>query len=135
MHMTQFFAGTAVLAGVLSLAVGAVVPPPVAPPIVIHSIAYADGEVTQDRTVSSEGSYTAAWTAEVRDFDTGYLVPGCQGSGVWPYPPGHKVVKMSLAEWVGSSQCRLPPGAYQLVATYFAGTFETLSRSERFVVE
>jgi len=132
MHMTQMVVGTGFLAGVLHLAVVAVVPAP--PPIVINLLAYESGDVVQDRTINRPGKFSAVWEAEVISAKTGQAVPGCKGRGDWDYAPGNKQVRMALSEWVGSDDCDLTPGKYQLFARYRAGEWGTTARSETFEV-
>ena len=132
MHMTQMAIGTTFLAGVLHLAVSAVVPRP--PPIVIDRLEYSAGFVEQTRTVTTPGKFTAVWEARVVNTATGMPFPGCEGRGDWDYSPGSKVARLSLQEWVGSETCTLTPGQYQLFARYRSGNWATDARSDVFEV-
>lgn len=135
MHFTQIaVAGIAVI-GAIQIALveplkRTVLPPQ--PPIIVHSLEWRAGVIVQDRTVTSIGKFTAAWDAEIRDVTTGLVVPGCKGSGVWPYDPGRASHNIPLAEWVGNSECRLARECYQAIAKYEAGTFSTSARSPVF---
>jgi hypothetical protein len=135
MHMTQMLIGTAAIAGFLQVGVSLVIPAVKPPPIAVHSLTYHDGAIVQRRTVATDGPFLAAWRAEIRDATTGEVVPGCQGSGVWRYQSGTIEAKIPIAEWVGSAACMLPPGRYQPVAQYEAGTFSTAIRGDVFRVE
>ena len=132
MHMTQMALGTTFLAGVLHLGISAVVPKP--PPIVINSLSYEAGMVVQDRTVNTPGKFTAVWEARVVSAITGLPVSGCEGRGDWDYSPGQRAAKMALTEWVGSKDCTLAPGRYQLFARYRSGNWSTDARSDAFEV-
>lgn len=120
----------------MALAVSVVLSPlmPQAP-IVIHDLQYANGVVIQDRTVTTEGPWTGIWEADIIDTSTGQVVVNCHGEGVWDYPPGRRTPEIPLKEWVGNPECNLPPGEYQLVAIYRAGTFKTIFRGDIFKVE
>lgn len=120
------------LALALSVAVSPLIPQP---PIVIHDLVYANGVVTQDRTVTTDGPWTGIWEADIIDTKTGEVVENCHGEGVWDYPPGRRRPEIPFREWVGNKLCELPPGEYQLVAIYRAGTFKTLFRGDVFKVE
>ena len=137
MHFTHIALGGAAIIGAIQFAIveplKRVVLPP-GPPIVVHSIEWRDGSIVQDRTVTSDGKFTAAWQAEIRDVATGLPVPGCYGSGVWGYEPGRIAPEIPLAEWVGNSDCRLDIGRYQAIATYEAGTFKATARSPVFTL-
>lgn len=135
MHFTQTALAAAALAGALHLGVNAVIPePPPPPPLVVNSLTYADGVVTQDRTINADSKLWMIWEAYVVSELTGQPVPGCSGSGFWDYSPGHLVARVPVREWVGSPDCKLVEGAgYQLVARYKAGAWSTDARSEVFV--
>lgn len=107
---------------------------PVAPPIVINELRYEDGYIVQDRTVASEGSFKAIWTAEIQNKTTGEPVDDCIGTGVWDYEAGHKAPRIPVAEWVGNASCRLGPGTYIPIASYSAGEFHTVARGDEFEV-
>ena len=135
MHFTHIALGGVAVIGAIQFALveplkRAVLPPE--PPIVVHSLEWRDGAIVQDRTVTSDGKFTAAWQAEIRDVSTGLPVPGCYGSGVWTYDPGRIAPEIPLAEWVGNPDCRLARECYQANATYEAGTFKTTARSPVF---
>ena len=135
MHFTQMALGGFAVIGAIQFALvepikRAILPPD--PPIVVHSLEWRDGVIVQDRTVTSDGKFTAAWQAEIRDVTTGQVVTGCYGSGVWTYAPGRIAPEIPLAEWVGNSDCRLARECYQASATYEAGTFKTTARSPVF---
>jgi hypothetical protein len=132
MQFTQALIGGAAVVAFLQFAViepakRIVAPPP--PPMVVHSISLADGIVTQDRSVNTDGRFTAIWTAEIRDAETGQMVPHCYGTGMWHYTPGRQAVEIPIREWVGNSLCELAPGQYQALATYEGGSFSTSARS------
>ncbi len=107
---------------------------PTPPPIIINEISYRDGMIMQDRVVTTSGPFTAFWEAAILDGKTGLMVPGCQGSGVWDYPPGHKAPAFPVSEWVGNPNCDLPPGLYIPTATYSAGEFRIVARGNPFEV-
>ena len=134
MSMTHTIAGGAVLLvmmqGVWEL-VGSIMPPP--PAIVVNSLEYDAGFIIQDRRVNADGKFTAAWTAAIVRADTGE--PVCEGSGVWDYASGEKVVRISVPEWTGDPDCRsLPAGHYYPFATYQGGEFYTDFRGGVFEV-
>lgn len=133
MQMTQLAIGTLGLVAALQVAVTTILPAP--PPIVVNSLAYDAGIVVQDRTINRGGKFSAVWEAEVLSVKTGQPVPGCAGRGDWDYAPGNKVAEIPLAEWVGSAECNLVPGEYQLFARYRAGEWGTTARSDVFTVE
>jgi hypothetical protein len=133
MHMTQLAVGTTALAAALHFTVAAILPAP--PPIVINSLSYDAGKVLQDRTVNAGAKFSAVWEARIVSVDSGLVVAGCEGRGDWDYSPGNRVAKIGLAEWVGSTDCTLPPGQYQLFARYRAGSWATDARSDVFRVE
>lgn len=136
MHLTQTIIGGVAVMGALQFAVlepikTAMLPEP--PPMVINSLSYSDGIVTQDRTVNGNDGLHLGWEAFVISAATGAVVPGCEGTGGWEYSPGNRVVKMPLAEWVGNAACVLKEGSkYQLVARYKGLSWSTDARSEVF---
>ena len=137
MHFTHIALGGVAVIGAIQFALveplkRAVLPPE--PPIIVHSLEWRDGAILQDRTVTTDAKFTAAWQAEIRDVATGKAVPGCYGSGVWTYEPGRIAPEIPLAEWVGNSDCRLGGGRYQASATYEAGTFKSTARSPVFTL-
>lgn len=103
-----------------SWAIDLAVPAP--PPITVHSLSYDAGLVTQDRTVIADGEVMLmTWGAQVVNAATGEPVPGCTGSGTWPYEAGRREFSMPLDRWVGSLAClpgMLEPGQYYLRAVY-----------------
>lgn len=127
---TNFVAGTGVLFLAIQTLWSALGPEP--PPIVVHSLTYENGYIVQDRTVNSDGKFTALWTAQIQDKATGLSVPGCQGSGTWDYEAGRKTPRIPVAEWVGSPECALPAGTFIPVATYMAGDFKLVQRGQEF---
>lgn len=131
MSMTQTVAGSAILVAAMQM-VWTAAAPPVAP-IVVHSIAYEDGFITQDRTVSATAKFTAVWNAEIVDAETGAVVPNCSGGGSWDYEAGHRAIKMTLQEWVGNPDCKIPDvGTFYPRATYKAGEFYLSQRGDFF---
>ena len=81
-------------------------------PIVVHSLEWRDGKVTQDRTVTSMSNvFEARWRAEVRNAASGRVVPGCSGTDWFPYPVGRAAPSMPPSEWLGSDSCEIPIGA------------------------
>jgi hypothetical protein len=137
MHISQMAIGGAAVIGFLQLAIINPIKTrlaPLPPPIIVHSLEYADGMITQDRTVSTDGPFVAAWSAQIINAQTGRAVIGCEGSGVWPYPPGRIAPSMSVAEWVGSDACVLGVGKYQPIVTFQAGSWENVTRGEVFEV-
>jgi len=137
MQFTQLAIGGAAVIGFLQLAIINPIKArlaPLPPPIIVHSLEYADGMITQDRTVSTDAPFVAAWSAQIIDTKTGRAVSGCEGSGVWPYPSGRIAPSMSVAEWVGSDACELPQGKYQPVVTFQAGTWKDVTRGAVFEV-
>lgn len=135
MHFTQTFAAAGMIGLGLSAVVSMVLPEPTPPPpMVINSLSYSDGVVTQDRTVNGDVKLHFGWDAFVVSAITGQPVPGCEGSGSWDYSPGNRVVHIPLAEWVGNANCALLDGGkYQLVARYKGLAWATDGRSEVFV--
>jgi hypothetical protein len=131
MSATQSILTGAGFGAFVSMLASAFVTPP---PIEVRSLTYDAGYIVQDRTVSTTGPWSAIWDAQILDVATGKPAPGCDGSGVWSYPPGDLVARVPLAEWVGSA-CTLGPGKYQPVATYRAGEFKTVARGAEFVIE
>ena len=137
MHFAQIAIGGAAVMGFAQFAVIKPIKDYVAPvpaAIVIHSLTVDNGVITQDRTVSTEGRFTAVWNARIVDENTGAAVPNCYGSGVWHYSPGRQAVDIPLREWVGNNLCTLQPGRYQAMAIYEAGTFKASARSKVFIV-
>lgn len=106
----------------------------VPPPIIVHSLTYHEGRVTQDRTVTRGPAWVAQWQAAVVDDLSGEVVPNCKGDGFWPYPKGRSAPTMSLGEWVGNPLCRLPPGTYYLRAIYTDGSTKVPERGDVFRV-
>lgn len=137
MHVTQTIIGGIAVVGAFQLfainpLLNRINPPQ---PIVVHSLEWRDGIVVQERTVTTDGPFVAVWSSEIRNANTGEIVPHCYGTGVWPYEPGHRSPQIPLAEWVGNPACQLDPGRYQAIATYEAGRFRETARSPVFTVE
>ncbi len=87
--------------------------------IMVHKLAYADGYITQDRTVEGRGPLIARWDAEILHGQS--RDPVCRGHGYWPYPLGRATPRIELEEWVGDPGClaRLQGGVtYQPCAKY-----------------
>ena len=129
---TQFTIGT----GALVLAMQGIwaVIGPTPPPIIVHSITYDAGMITQDRTITTAGPFKVVWEAAIIDAKTGRIVTGCSGSGAWDYPPGSLSPSFPVAEWVGNDACDLSPGVYVPMATYSAGEFRLVARGDAFEV-
>ena len=137
MHFTHIALGGVAIIGAIQFAIvdplkRVVLPPE--PPIIVHSLEWRNGSIIQDRTVTSDGKFTAVFQAEIRDVATGLAVPGCSGSGVWTYAPGRIAPEIPLVEWVRNPDCKLGGGQYQAFATYEAGTFKTTARSPVFTL-
>lgn len=136
MSMIQTVIGGTAMVLVLNFAVGTVLPD--APRIEVHGITYADGRMTQDRSVFSDAAvFQMHWTAEIRDAVTGNTVPWCQGSGNFAYQTGRHVKTMPLAVWVGNDACTpesLPPGKYEPLAVYSWGDKQIIGHGEVFEV-
>lgn len=139
MHMTNMALGTAGLAGLLHLAVVAVLPEH--PPITVHRLALDGADVVQDRTVTARDApvFWMQWTAAVVDPVTRLPVAGCKGSGAFNYPTGHLQARLPLPDWVGAPGCTLdalPRGVpLQLSATYQWGGEQVAATSAPFTVE
>ena len=130
--MTNTFVGGGIIAAALQAVWMAVQPVP--PPIQIHSLAYVEGKIIQDRAVNAASKFTAVWAAEIVDATTGGVLAGCSGGGSWEYVPGRRAIPMTVQEWVGSPTCRLVPGVYYPRATYKAGEFYISERGQIFEV-
>jgi len=134
--MTQAITGFAAMVAVGHIAIQAVLPAPV--PITIHSIAYRDGTVLQDRTVETDGaSFFAGWAATVINSTTGESVRWCEGSGAFPYKSGRITVEFTLPQWTGRAECTpesLPPGEYFLRGVWSWGDEQTSRDSAVFEV-
>ena len=115
-----------------SFVVGMVLPEP--DPIEVHDLTYTGGQITQDRTIVSDGElFYADWLAEIVDLATGEVV--CRGSGHFPYPAGRKAAKMTVDVWTGDEGCleRLDPlRAYYPRAVWFWGDDQTSHSGEAF---
>ncbi len=104
--------------------------------IAVHQIAYEDGMVTQDRTVNgTHDVFMAFWAANVTDVNTGLVVPGCEGDGSFAYPVGRSNPTMTLQRWVGSDECVLTSGTYELRGAWSWGDRQTVAKSAPFTVE
>ena len=108
-------------------------------PIVINALSYAEGMVTQDRTVTGKGEvFFMGWSAEVVNMATGDPVPWCIGQGSYNYRTGRRVVEFTLPDWVGNAAClpeSLLPGRYQLRAIWRAGDVQVIGNSAEWVIE
>lgn len=136
MSMTQTIIGGTALVLALNWAVGAILPEPI--PIDVISLSYADGMVTQERTITTDQTaFYAQWAATVENADTGDSIRWCEGSGANAYPPGHRAVVFTLADWTGNQRCTpesLPAGRYALRASWRWGEHSTSRKSEVFEV-
>ncbi len=102
----------------------------------INALEYADGMVTQDRTVTGDGDvFFAFWAAYVANIETGEAVPGCEGNGAFAYPVGRDNPTMTLQRWVGSDECVLTAGSYELRGAWHWGDRQTVAKSAVFTVE
>lgn len=135
MSFTQTLIGMGAVGLVAQTLLSAVLPDPTG--LVVHGLTYADGYVTQDRTVlTTEPAFYAQWAASVVDVETGDTVPQCTGQGAAPYPPGRKAVTFSLSDWTGNPLCN-PLGlvegkTYALRAVWSWGE-NSVSASQEFV--
>jgi len=136
MSMTQTLIGGGALVLALNFAVQAILPQPT--PIVVHGLTYLDGAVIQERTISTDQTaFYAQWAVTVENADTGESLIWCEGNGANAYPPGHRVVQFTLADWTGRTTCTpesLPPGRYALRASWRWGGDGTSAKSEPFEV-
>jgi hypothetical protein len=115
---------------------------PHAPPITVHSISLdpVTGIVTQDRTATAKNWNDPVrlmnWAAQVVDLDTGNSIPGCTGSGSWPYKVGRVSADLPLEEWVGNERCRLEglDRTFFLRAVYSADGIQVVAESAPVVV-
>ena len=112
---------------------------PELPRIDVHSISYAAGNITQDRTINTDKDvFRMHWTAVLLNAATGDVVPWCQGSGEFPYSAGRKAKTMTLPVWIGNAICTpesLPPGRYQPLAVYSWGDEQVIGHGEVFEVK
>lgn len=130
----QLAIGVTFLAALGTAGVRAVLPAPEG--ITVHNLAYDNGMVTQDRTVSgSHDAFMAFWSANVTDVNTGLVVPGCEGDGSFAYPVGRAEPAMTLERWVGSTECKLTAGTYELRGAWSWGDRQTVAKSLPFTVE
>ena len=114
----------------------AILPGP--PPIVVHSLEYADGQVTQKRTVTTDdGVFFAEWRAEVVDSATNIPVADCTGTGSWNYSPGYAAPEMDLATWTGNDACDADdlPASFYLRATWRWGDDQTNGESQIYATD
>ena len=132
MSLTQTTIGSAVILAALQSAWVVIGPQPA--PIVVHSLQYEAGFITQDRTITAQAPWVAVWSADIVDAVSGLPVAGCHGDGNWAYEVGRKAVKMTVQEWVGSADCSLPEGQYFPRATYASGTDRIVVRGDFFDV-
>lgn len=133
MIATKIYATTFGITTALAFAIPPLFPDP---PIVVHSLVYDGGRVTQDRTVTSEGdTFYANWAAIVVDAAG---IPKCSGDGNWAYSVGRRGAEMSLSEWTGDKDCgsKLIPGQqYRLKASWFWGDDQTSATSAPFIYD
>jgi len=132
---TQTIIGAGVITAALSTMISLALPPP--PAIEVHRLAFDGHTVTQDRTVTGQGSaFHMAWAASVFDAE-GRAVPHCSGSGAHAYAIGRQEVEMTLPRWTGADGCTpesLTPGAYTLRATWSWGDNQASAESAPFEV-
>lgn len=118
------------LIGALVAVSDTIIPDGQSSPIVVHSLTYADGQITQDRTVAGDGGVTLmTWGAQIVNASTGRPVAGCTGSGTWPYEQGRVAFTMPVATWVGSEACNLSTGEYYPRAVYSDGNSEPVTEA------
>jgi hypothetical protein len=130
----QLAIGVTFLAALGTAGIRAVLPTPDG--ITVHQIAYENGMVTQDRSVTGKDDvFFAFWAANVTDATTGEIVPGCEGDGSFAYPVGRATPTMTLQRWVGSENCVLTPGTYELRGAWSWGDRQTVAKSAPFTVE
>lgn len=135
MSLTQTLIGGGVFVAVGSALLQMVLPAPA--PITVHSLAFENGFVIQDRTVATSDPFYASWAAQVVDNETGEKLPWCFGSGSFAYKPGRRGVSLELSEWVGNPACTvesLPPGTYRLTAAWHWGESQAGAESKPFEV-
>ena len=128
MSAMKFYVSASILAIPIAAAINTAIPN--GGPIVVHSLTYADGQITQDRTVAGDGGVTLmTWGAQIVDASTGQPVAGCTGSGTWPYEQGRVAFTMPVATWVGSETCSLSAGEYYPRAVYSDGNSEPVTET------
>ena len=132
MSATQTILGGVMLFTVATALIRSFAPEPL--PMQVNSITYESGYVIQDRTNVTADPFYASWAAQVIDESTGEKVSNCYGEGSFAYAPGNKVVRLSLAEWVGSPDCVLAPGRYHLAAAWYWGGNQVGAESDVFEV-
>lgn len=135
MSFSHTIVGVVALSALGSLATSLILPPP--PLIVINSLRYEKGMITQDRTINTEAEVAfMEWRAEIVDAKTGEPVPECQGQGTWNYTAGRKAVPMTLARWTGNDNCSekvlTSPEGYFPRATYTWGSNQVVGRDAVF---
>jgi hypothetical protein len=135
MSFTHTLVGVVALSAIGTLAANLVLPPP--PLIVINSLQYDNGMITQDRTVNSDAEVVfMEWRAEIVDVRSGEPVPECQGQGTWNYASGRKVARMTLARWTGNDDCAASaltsPEGYFPRATYTWGENQVVGKGAVF---
>jgi len=137
MSMTQTIVGGAIMVVLGSAVLQGVLPSPA--PIVVHKLEYLDGDVFQDRTITSDVPFFISWAAQVVFADTNSIVPWCAGSGANPYPPGHKIVSFPLEDWTGKpgvcTPDSLPDGEYKLAVAWRWGDETTGAESAVFIIK
>jgi len=79
---------------------------PTPSPVVVHALRYSDGVITQERTVyTKEEVFFMSWSSEIVDVEAGLPLPDCQGTGARNYRRGHIFARLTLADWVGNTDC------------------------------
>ncbi len=132
--ISQTILGGAAMVAAATFAIQSIAPSTVG--VHINALEYADGMVTQDRTVTGDGDvFFAFWAANVTDLSTGEVVPGCEGDGSFAYPVGRDKPTMTLQRWVGSEECTLTAGSYELRGAWLWGDRQTVAKSAVFTVE
>lgn len=132
MSFSQLLVGTSIVGATLNLVVLSVLPDPA--PITVHSLAYTQGNILQERTVKTEGEYfPAKWSAAIYSVDTGEPVSLCTGNGFWNYSSGYRTAEIPLNEWVNRDECtievlRKVGGSFQPVASWHWGDDFTIHK-------
>lgn len=136
MSMTQTIIGGALMVGMGTALLHAVLPSPT--PFVIHSLAFVDGVVEQDRTISTNDyAFYAQWATAVINADTQEPVTGCMGSGAFPFRAGRSTKHYYLQDWTGQTDCTLDnlgPGSYYLRGSWQWGEQQASMESPVFEV-
>lgn len=135
MSFSHTLVGVVALSAIGTMAANLVLPP--VPLIVINSLNYENGMITQDRTINTDADVAfMEWRAEIVDVKTGEPVPECQGQGTWNYTAGRKAIPMTLARWTGNDNCTASvltsPEGYYPRATYTWGENQVVGKDEVF---